>query len=259
MDGMNLREFDLGGTTSPDQRIAENKARIAQLKADLARIKEKRDRLNVAANRARLGDASFVQQMYSEDYQQKLQSRADEVDKKAQAERLRDEIEDLYLGLPKDKEARFKVLAVIKRKTKELKDRYGETYEPDPALVGNSEEWSPDEWEIFKIKNTDRRGNWLDEDSRDMYSNRSQQTAADAEAAKQGAETDTAAEREAKVVENIKIANKAIDKALEDVDYMTLQKKGSYTKSVKIGKKFYDVVVNSNGTATCNGVKREFQ
>ena len=54
-------------------------------------------------------------------------------------------------------------------------------------------------------------------------------------------------------------ANKAIDKALEDVDYMALQKKGSYTKSVKIGKEFYDVVVNSNGTATCNGVKKEFK
>lgn len=248
-------EFDF---RTPEQKIASNKAKIQELKNRKAQLMAKRDQMKVAANRARLGDASFVQQMYSEDYQQKLQSRADEADKKALAERLLDEIEDLYLGLPKDKEARLKVLAVIKRKTKELKDRYGETYEPDPALVGNSEEWSPDEWEIFKIKNTDRRGNWLDEDSREMYSNRSQQTAADAEAAKQGAETDTAAEREAKRVENLKIANKAIDKALEEVDYTTLKKEGSYTKSVKIGKEFYDVVVNSNGTATCNGVKREW-
>jgi hypothetical protein len=54
-------------------------------------------------------------------------------------------------------------------------------------------------------------------------------------------------------------ANKAIDKVIKGgVDYATLDKKGSYTKSVKIGKEFYDVVVNSNGTATCKGVKREW-
>ena len=59
--------------------------------------------------------------------------------------------------------------------------------------------------------------------------------------------------------EEKRLAGIAIDKALENVDYTKLQKKGSYTKSVKIGKKFYDVVVNSDGTATCNGVKMQWR
>jgi hypothetical protein len=59
--------------------------------------------------------------------------------------------------------------------------------------------------------------------------------------------------------EEKRLAGIAIDKVIKGgVDYATLDKKGSYTKSVKIGKEFYDVVVNSDGTATCNGVKREW-
>ena len=59
--------------------------------------------------------------------------------------------------------------------------------------------------------------------------------------------------------EEKRLAGIAIDKALKNVDYTSLQKEGSYTKSVKIGKKFYDVVVNSDGTATCNGVKMQWR
>jgi predicted metal-dependent hydrolase len=52
-------------------------------------------------------------------------------------------------------------------------------------------------------------------------------------------------------------ANKAIDKALEDVDYVSLQKKGSYTRSVKVNGKLYTVEIK-DGVASCNGVKREW-
>lgn len=52
-------------------------------------------------------------------------------------------------------------------------------------------------------------------------------------------------------------ANKAIDKALEDVNYVSLQKKGSYTRNVKVNGKLYTVEIK-DGVATCNGVKREW-
>ena len=56
-----------------------------------------------------------------------------------------------------------------------------------------------------------------------------------------------------------KNVEKAIDKAMKNVDYTLLQKEGSYTKSVEVNGKRYTVELKDNGIASCNGVEKEFE
>lgn len=239
-----------------NEEYARNEARIAQLENELRTIKtgmstdeEFQDAL--AANRAKRGDTGFYSNMYF-----MRQNRADSdlalADEKKQRDaiekkKLVEQIEDLDMnfGYLPDKQSKGAALSKRRRLVKEL-EGYGVKYaQPEPDT---SVDWTPDEWEQFRITNTDKDGKWNTEEARAKYAARPVSTAQDAEAAKAGANTDTAAEAEAKKAEEAKKAaeakakekreaNAAISEVVGTVTGYTLAKnKGTVTKTASNGR-----------------------
>lgn len=234
-----------------NEEYARNEARIAQLedelrtiKADMGTDEEFQDAL--AANRAKRGDTGFYSNMYSM-RQNSANSKLALADEKKQRDaieqkKLVEQIEDLDMnfGYLPDQQSKIAALAKRRRLVNELAG-YGVKYEqPEPDT---SVDWTPDEWEQFRITNTDKDGKWNTEEARKKYASHQVRTAAEAEKAKTGANTDTAAEAEAKKAEEAKKAAEAkarekresqaaINEVVGTVSGYTLAKnKGTVTKT----------------------------
>ena len=252
-------EFDF---RTPEQKIAANKAKIQELENRKAALLAKRDQMKVAANRARLGDASFVHTMFANEADQANAKRqqVEEAQKilfsyDAELEALDNELSQAS-DEPTKRAKKIKKAQIAKNRERllakfpDLETTYvdvgegpqAETDDLLTAMYDSMAETLTDEQRAMLLKRVDD------------YEKNNGVTTKTTALKKKIKKTATDTEKETERAN----ANKAIDKALEDVDYYTLQKKGSYTKRVKIGKEFYDVVVNSDGTATCNGVKREW-
>lgn len=234
-----------------NEEYARNEARIAQLENELRTIKtgmstdeEFQDAL--AANRAKRGDTGFYSNMYfmRQNRANSDQALADEKKQRDAIEKkkLVEQIEDLDMnfGYLPDKQSKGAALSKRRRLVKEL-EGYGVKYaQPEPDT---SVDWTPDEWEQFRITNTDANGNWNTEEAREKYAAHKVSTAAEAEKAKTGANTDTAAEVEAKKAEEAKKAAEAkakekresqaaINEIVGTVSGYTLAKnKGTVTKT----------------------------
>lgn len=255
-------EFDF---RTPEQKIAANKAKIQELKNRKAQLEAKRNQMKVASNRARAGDASFVHTMF-----------ANEADKEnVRRKELQDIQEDVYLReyelkkldeklsqeLPQDELERLQdekdyKLGALKRvlaRNPEVESHYYDRGQGSDKGGKNVASFNQ-EWVMIKPSLTnDQKAAFLGKlkDYRAIYGNVEGLNNLINEVEK----TPTKEEKD----EEKRIAGIAIDKATKGgVDYVALQKKGSYTKRVKIGKEFYDVVVNYDGTATCNGVEKEW-
>ena len=252
-------EFDF---RTPEQKIAANKAKIQELENRKAALLAKRDQMKVAANRARAGDASFVHTMFANEADQANAKRqqVEEAQKilfsyDAELEALDNELSQAS-DEPTKRAKKIKKAQIAKNRERllakfpDLETTYvdvgegpqAETDDLLTAMYDSMAETLTDEQRAMLLKRVDD------------YEKNNGVTTKTTALKKKIKKTATDTEKETERAN----ANKAIDKALEDVDYYTLQKKGSYTKRVKIGKEFYDVVVNSDGTATCNGVKREW-
>ena len=252
-------EFDF---RTPEQKIAANKAKIQELENRKAALLAKRDQMKVAANRARTGDASFVHTMFANEADQANMKRLDKeraqetiISYDEQLEALDNEIRKA--GDPTEKNNKRLKKNTIKRLRARLLDNFPDLETTYVDLGEGKQTVDLDYLEAMydsmaETWNNEQRDNlWSMVDEYEVENGVSPKTTA---LKKKIKKTSTDTEKD----DARRNANKAIDKALENVDYTSLQKKGSYTKSVKIGKEFYDVVVNSDGTATCNGVKREW-
>ena len=228
-----------------NEEYARNEARIAQLENELRTIKtgmstdeEFQDAL--AANRAKRGDTGFYSNMYF-----MRQNRADSdlalADEKKQRDaiekkKLVEQIEDLDMnfGYLPDRQSKSAALAKRRRLVKELED-YGVKYaQPEPDT---SVDWTPDEWEQFRITNTDKNGKWNTEEARAKYAARPVSTAADAESAKTGANTATAAEAADKAQKERNKNNAAINEVVGTVsNYLLTKNKGTVTRTASNGR-----------------------
>lgn len=124
---------------------------------------------------------------------------------------MRGQIEDLDVAIPYYDNKASKDAAIAKRNR--LVDQYNREYSASLSHYGESSEnaLTPDEWEQFKIANTDKNGNWTSEAARKLYSNRQTLTAAEAQKAKEGANTKTDAEIEQERKELRAKLQKAVD------------------------------------------------
>lgn len=263
MDGMNFTELNMGGESRREARIRELKARREELLA-------KKEMRRMAANRARSGDPSMASAYMSNEYAQRMNRSAQAADRenmrRKDIEELKNEIDGLYITMPKDKQSRFNQRLKIDRLTKQLRDHYGVEYKPTGFMFGNPDERSADEWESFRIENTDKNGNWISEEARELYSTRETDTADDAEKAKKGAGTDTADEAAAKKDSAKKNAYAAIDEAVgasgKPSAYELTKGKGTYTRTVLVDGKTYTVTFTKTTggkvIAKCNGFTMEF-
>ena len=239
-----------------NEEYARNEARIAQLENELRTLKsgmstddEFQDAL--AANRAKRGDTGFYSNMYfmRQNRANSDQALADEKKQRDAIEqkKLVEQIEDLDMnfGYLPDKQSKGAALSKRRRLVKEL-EGYGVKYaQPEPDT---SVDWSPDEWEQFRITNTDKDGKWNTEEAREKYAAHKVSTAAEAEKAKTGANTDTAAEAEAKKAAEEKKAAEANAKekreaqgAISEVvgtvtGYTLAKNKGTVTKTASNGR-----------------------
>lgn len=194
-----------------DQQIAANKAKIAQLEAQLLKVKGKSayaDDLDrrLAANRVKANDYANAQthlgriesrelaRLQREQAEKLADKNKATVSEKAKAE-LRGQIEDLDVAIPYYDNKASKDAAIAKRNR--LVDQYNREYKASLPHYGESGEnaLTPDEWEQFKIANTDKNGNWTSDVARKLYSNRQTLSAAEAQKAKEGANTKTADEK----------------------------------------------------------------
>lgn len=252
-------EFDF---RTPEQKIAANKAKIQELENRKAALLAKRDQMKVAANRARTGDASFVHTMFANEADQANAKRqqVEEAQKNlfsydAELEALDNEMSQAS-DEPTKRAKRIKKAQIAKNRERllakfpDLETTYVDVGEGQQAATDDLMEalYNSVADDLTEQKRADLV-NMVEE-----YERKNGVTTKTTALKKKIKKTATDTEKD----DARRNANKAIDKALENVDYMSLQNKGSYTKSVKIGKEFYDVVVNSDGTATCNGVKREW-
>lgn len=231
-----------------NEEYTRNEARIAQLEDELRTLKagmgtdeEFQDKL--AANRAQRGDTGFYSNMYFM-RQNRANSEKALADEKKQRnaielKKLVEQIEDLDMnfGYLPDKQSKSAALAKRRRLVEELAG-YGVKYEqPEPDT---SVEWTPDEWEQFRIKNTDKNGKWITEEARAKYAARPVSTAADAESAKTGANTATAAEAKEKSVEAARIARRkeseAIDEAMGEISGFKMNTGDKRTYTARNGK-----------------------
>ena len=253
-------EFDF---RTPEQKIAANKAKIQELENRKAALLAKRDQMKVAANRARTGDASFVHTMFANEADQANARRKLAEEMQEQLDSYDGQLEgiDNELSKPGDdptkRAYRIKKAEIVKKRDRllakfpDLETTYvdvgegpqAETDDLLTAMYDSMAETLTDEQRAMLLKRVD------DYEAKNGVTTKT--TALKKKIKKTATDTEKDDAR--------RNANKAIENVLENVDYTTLKKKGSYTKSVKIGKEFYDVVVNSNGTATCNGVKKEFE
>ena len=126
-------EFDF---RTPEQKIAANKAKIQELENRKAALLAKRDQMKVAANRARLGDASFVHTMFAneadkenmrqktlQEIQEDVYYREEElkaIDRKLSNELPQDELEDLQA----EKDYKLGALKRILARNPEIESHY---------------------------------------------------------------------------------------------------------------------------------------
>lgn len=254
-------EFDF---RTPEQKIAANKEKIQELENRKAQLEAKRDQMKVAANRARLGDASFVHTMFAneadqenmrqktlQEIQEDVYYREEElkaIDRKLSKELPQDELEDLQA----EKDYKLGALKRILARNPEIEIHYYDRGQGDKG--GKNVKSFKEEW--TRLKQTLSKSEKVEflerlKKYRDRYGNVEGLNGLITEV------ENTPTKEE--IDEGNRLAGIAIDKAIKDgVEHTTLNKKGSYTKRVKIGKEFYNVVVNSNGTATCNGVEKEW-
>ena len=208
-----------------EKELAANESEIRKLQAELGSMQDRWKDLDsmdreLAANRARIGDFGNARAHQNDiinrrnDRKRAAETRMQwrwqaeqnrigrEADQKKQAKadirRITGEIEDLDMMMPYYENAQTRQSANAKRArlVKELA-AYGVTYggtQVPPAQEGPQ---TADEWEIFRIQNTDKNGNWLSEDARDKYASRPQVTGSTAQAAKDGRNMKTVSEREA--------------------------------------------------------------
>ena len=251
-------EFDF---RTPEQKIAANKAKIQELENRKAALLAKRDQMKVAANRARAGDASFVHTMFANE--------ADQANaRRKQAEEMQDllnsydaslEALDNELSKPGDEPTkrgyRIKKAEIAKKRDRllakfpDLETTYVDVSEVPQAVT---DDYLEAMYDRMAATLTDEQKAELKKMVDDYEKNNGVTTKTTA--LKNKIEK-TATTKEKETAR--KNTNKAIDKALEDVDYMALQKNGSYTRSVKVNGKLYTVEIK-NGVASCNGVKREW-
>ena len=194
-----------------DQQIADNNAKIAQLEAQLLKAKgnsayaDDLDR-RLAANRVKANDYANAQthlgRIESRELARLQREQAEKLadknkataSEKSKAE-LRGQIEDLDMAIPYYDNKQSKDAAIAKRNR--LVDQYNREYSASLPHYGESSEnaLTPDEWEQFKIANTDKNGNWTSDAARKLYSTRQTLSAAEAQKAKDGANTKTAVEK----------------------------------------------------------------
>lgn len=262
MENGNFTDFDF---RTNEQKIAANKAKIQELENRKAALLAKRDQMKVAANRARLGDASFVHTMFANEADQanmrrkELQDIQEDVylreyelkklDEKLSQELPQDELERLQ----DEKDYKLGALKRVLARNPEVESHYYDRGQGSDKGGKNVTSFKQ-EWAMIKPSLTnDQKTAFIEKLKfyRAKYGNVEGLNGLINEVEKTSTKE--------KIDEEKRLAGIAIDKATKGgVDYTTLQKKGNYTKSVKIGKEFYDVVVNSDGTATCNGVKKEW-
>jgi hypothetical protein len=251
-------EFDF---RTPEQKIAANNARIQELKNRKAQLEAKRNQMKVASNRARTGDASFVHTMFANE--------ADQANaRRKQAEEMQDllnsydaqlEALDNELSKPGDEPTKrgYRIKkAEIAKKRERLLAKFPDL-ETTYVDVGEGQQAATDD--LMEALYNSVADDLTDQKRADLlnmveeYERNNGVTTKTTALKKKIKKTATDTEKETERAN----ANKAIDKALDEVDYMALQKKGSYTKSVKVNGKLYTVEIK-DGVATCNGVKREW-
>lgn len=251
-------EFDF---RTPEQKIAANNARIQELKNRKAQLEAKRNQMKVASNRARAGDASFVHTIFANEADQANVNRqqVEEAQKilfsyDAELEALDNELSQAS-DEPTKRAKRIKKAQIAKNRDRllakfpDLETTYVDVGEGQQAAT----------YDLMEAL-YDSVADYLTEQKRADLVNMVEEYER-----KNGVTTKTTALK--KKIKNTAIdteketeranANKAIDKALDDVNYMALQKNGSYTKSVKVNGKLYTVEIK-DGVASCNGVKREW-
>lgn len=203
-----FRSFDdvRGERNALKQELQQNEARIAELKAQLEQNRINADELDrrLAANRAGIGDTatSLAHQRNIDDraYKAAMTEYANstrETEKRSLAEgqkkKLIAEIQDLDIQLsearPLDKRA---WLAKRSRLVEDLRELGGNYPDYD-------EQETPEELEIFKIKNTDKNGNWKTPEAKAYYDSQAQNTAEAAKNVKTSGKTaeQAAADRKA--------------------------------------------------------------
>ena len=199
-------EADAGQRAILENELRQNEARIAELKAQLEQNRMNADELDrrLAANRAGIGDTatSLAHQRNIDDraYKAAMTAYANstrETEKRSLAEgqkkKLIAEIQDLDIQLsearPLDKRA---WLAKRSRLVEDLRELGGNYPDYD-------EQETPEELEIFKIKNTDKNGNWKTPEAKAYYDSQAQNTAEAAKNVKTSGKTaeQAAADRKA--------------------------------------------------------------
>lgn len=251
-------EFDF---RTPEQKIAANKAKIQELENRKAALLAKRDQMKVASNRARLGDASFVHTMFANEADQANAKRqqVEEAQKNlfsydAELEALDNEMSQAS-DEPTKRAKRIKKAQIAKNRERllakfpDLETTYVDVGEGQQAATDDLMEalYNSVADDLTEQKRADLV-NMVEE-----YERKNGVTTKTTALKKKIKKTATDTEKH----DARRNANNAIDKALEDVDYVALQRKGGYTRSVKVNGKLYTVEIK-DGVASCNGVKREW-
>lgn len=226
---------------SMDRALAANRARIG----DLANARaHQNDIINRRSDRKRAAETRMQWRWQAD--QNRIGREADQK-KQAQADirRITGEIEDLDMMMPYYENAQARQAADVKRArlVNELA-AYGVTYGGTRVPQSNEGPQTADEWEIFRIQNTDKNGNWLSEDARDKYASRPQVTSSAAQAAKDGGNMMTdeeiktlKAKREKDKREADAIAARYFGKI--DIRFKQRWNKASPDAEIKKLKKFY--------------------
>lgn len=251
-------EFDF---RTPEQKIAANKAKIQELENRKAALLAKRDQMKVAANRARTGDASFVHTMFANEADQANMKKLDKeraqetiISYDEQLETLDNEIRKA--GDPTEKNNKRLKKNTIKRLRARLLDNFPDL-ETTYVDVGEGQQAATDD--LMEALYNSVADDLTEQKRADLvnmveeYERKNGVTTKTTALKKKIKKTATDTEKD----DARRNANKAIDKALEDVDYVALQRKGGYTRSVKVNGKLYTVEIK-DGVASCNGVKREW-
>ena len=257
-----------------EKELADNENEIRKLQGELGSMQNRWKDLDsmdreLAANRARIGDlanarahqndiinrrndrnraAETRMQWRWQAYQNRIGREADQK-KQAQADirRITGEIEDLDMMMPYYENAQARQAADVKRArlVKELAS-YGVNYDGTRVPPAKEGPQTADEWEIFRIQNTDKNGNWLSEDARDRYASRPQVTGSAAQSAKDGLNTKTIkeieagkAKREAEKREADAVANRYFGKI--DLKFKQRWNAASPDAEIKKLRKFYTI------------------